>query len=265
MKLPFLEQQQTLRTQIYSVCQEYLRDHTSCQFSEASLLNEDGYDLNDLEAPSLIHTVGEEIGLPSEITYLTFPYLTYFECDAPEPLSVTKFADIFIEIIEIYQTKRHEFDMLPQDEQQFYYDKVYYIIKKYLPLKHAKFSSAMWINVGGYAVRGYQAKKMIARIAVVMGLNKRNICEAFDNQKDFNLPIIWYHAPMYLVWGIIFILLGFISLVTHLIFYSIKWAITRKWDFYLPPKDRLDPMTAKEFADKIIGIWLIRSYYKSIQ
>lgn len=254
----------TLRTKIYAVCQDHLRGHTRCQFSEASLLNEGGYDLNDLEAPSLIHTVGEEIGLPSEITYLTFPYLTYFECDDPEPLSVTKFADIFIEIIAVYQTKRREFDTLPQDEQQLYYDKIYDVIKKYLPLKHAEFSPEMWVNVGGYAVRGYQAKKMIAKVAMVMGLNKRNICEAFDNKKDFNLPIIWYHAPIYLFWGIIFILLGFISLIIHLIFYSIKWIITRKWDFYLPPKDRLIPMTTKEFADKIIGIWLIHSYYKSI-
>lgn len=41
----------TLRTKIYAVCQDHLRGHTRCQFSEASLLNEGGYDLNDLEAP----------------------------------------------------------------------------------------------------------------------------------------------------------------------------------------------------------------------
>lgn len=257
--------QPTLRTQIYTICQDYLQYYTGYQFSVESLLNENGYDLNELSAPELIQIVGKTIGLPYEITYLTFPYLTYFECDDPEPLSIVKFADIFIEIVKIYQTQLQEFYALPQSEQQPYYDKIYFVIKKYLPLKCAEFSPELYVNVGGYAVYGYQAKKMIAQVAVVMGLNKRNLCDAFDNNKDFNLPIIWYHVPLYLIWGGIFIVLGFLSFILHLLFYSVKWVITGKWDFYLPSKDKLTPMTAKEFADKIIGVWSIGSYYQSIK
>lgn len=246
------KQREELRNKIYSICYRYVNLKSIDASSPDLLLNQDGYDLNDLEAPELMFDAGNEIGLPNEIINWHFPYLDYFECDEPKPLSIMLFADILIDILENYQQHWRNFKEKPQQEQEIYYDRIYKVIEQYLPLKDTAFSPDMIINVGNYKMGRYKTKRMVMKSAGSMGLDIKRVYYAFDSY--FKFPIEWWLLPIYIFWGVIIIIFGVTTLVIYLIFYACKWVVTKKWDFVPPPKDQLDPLTVKEFASKIIGL-----------
>lgn len=255
-----MEQQEVLRTKLYALCYEYLDLKSESEQRPDILLNMEAYELHELSVPMLLYDAGDIVGLPSEIIYLKFPFLDYFECSDPAPLSILKFVEILIEMMDIYQTQWQEFKERPPEEQDQYYGRIYRVIEKSLPLHHAVFSPEMVINTGSYGVRNFRARKMIMKCALVMGLNKKHFYKVCDDLHFLKVPIDL--GSLFLC--IFSISISFVSLfVIHTIFSiicGIAFFIYGLMVIVMPLRITYDPMTAKEFADKIIGIRLVENF-----
>lgn len=255
------EQREMLQYKIYAVCYNFLDIQSKSECLPDILLNEGKYGVDDLLFPALVYDACEAIALPKEIIYSRFEYLDYFETDEPEPLSIKKFADILINILEIYQTQWKRFRALSEQDQEQYYTKIYDVLKKYLPLHHTVFSPKKFVNKGDYAVRGYKAKRMVKKVAFIMGLSKSETYDIFDAHDYFSFPIAWSLIFFYILFssiGIVYFLVGTIfSIIFGVAF--LLWALV----YLYRPENTSAPMTAKEFADKIIGMRLVENFYNN--
>jgi len=116
-------------------------------------------------------------------------------------------------------------------------------------MKNYFFSPDIIINSDQINLSEVKSKKMVEQSAVIMGLNKKELCKFFRDQNFFRFPdyLILLKMPIY-----------FIPFIMCLIFNAMKWIIIGKWQFQFFSHQKLEPITAKEFADILIRLWLMK-------
>ncbi|CAI3951361.1 hypothetical protein [Commensalibacter communis] len=258
-----MEQREILRHKIYKVCYQYLNPKSDKELTSDMISDLEEYDLsylNDLSAPCLICEAGYEINLPSEIICWYFPYLEYYECSDPKPINVKIFADVFIELFEVYHAQWQRFKELPQQKQDAYYNKIYNVIGNFTAIKNIAASSHLLINRNGLGIDGYKAKRMIKTVLWVTGLEKK-MYDAFDPY--FNFPIEWNSIPLDMFFIGLSSLCFYAGTILSVIF-GVLFLLFGLMHLFRPSKVS-EPLTVKEFADKIVGLRLMQSYQDTQQ
>ncbi|CAI3952860.1 unnamed protein product [Commensalibacter communis] len=253
-----MEQREILRHKIYKVCYQYLNPKSDKELTSdiiSALKDYDISDLSELEAPDLMHQAGNAIDLPYEIIYCYFPYSDYYECDDPKPINIKIFADVFIELFEAYHAQWQRFKELPKQKQDAYYNKIYNVIENFTAIKDVAASSDSLINRDELEIDGYKAKRMIKTALWVTGLEKR-MYGAFHPYFKFLT-----------VWNDSFIGIFFIGLSSLCLYVGTLWSIIFGVFFlffglmhFFNRSTVSEPLTVKEFADKIVGLRLMQSY-----
>jgi len=238
-----LKQQEILRHKIYKILDEFYFCCENKEFSPHLELPLYNSDINMLG--SIVVECIKEIGLPVAFIYQKNPLSQYFEYDPNNILTVVQFADILIDLLIKYQVQLQKFKALPLDKQEKCYNKIYKIIKQNLPVNPPPFFPDIIINIDNYRLSKLKAKKTVMQSAVIMGLNKKDVCRYFEEERYFRFST--FLRNLYLV------LLPFI-----LIFHIINLIITKKWEFDYFFYQSLKPITAKKFADIIIELWLMK-------
>ncbi|CAI3923286.1 unnamed protein product [Commensalibacter communis] len=245
---PSEELNDLLRHKIYTIFSENLLVFGAKEFSDQLVIPL--YHPDELYLDNIILDCIGALELPFELIYQGTALDQYYDYDPNNLLTIAKIADILIDIYLQYHRQLHRFHSLPIDIQEKYYRKIYHIIEEYLPSKSCVFSPDVVINQGKYGICGWPAKRMVMRSAIAMELNQKAIYRYFDRQNLFIFPMRLRD-----------IVLGFSVLmasIINLIFFTMKWVLTGKWEFNRFAGRVEQSLTAKEFADILIHLWLIK-------